>query len=312
MKVRFWGVRGSIPVPGRATNRYGGNTSCVEVRPKRWRSDHHRRRHRHSPPRQVADGGGVRRRQGHRLDPDQPHPLGSRPGPAVLLAAVPRGQPAPHLRPPARHCTSRPCSRRRTAPPYFPVPLSAMHADMQLPRGPRGRELRDRAREGHLHPAQPSVDRDRVPDRGRSAPSVVYCADTAPFTDVLLGSEFVHQAPSLDKPLPPAVAAELAHDARRRGRAREGRGPPDLRHAVHARPSTSRGRTGATRTPTTRSRSRARPTSRRCASSTTRRCAPTTTTTRSSRPTARSSAHSMTSSTLVSAYEGLEIPLGDE
>src|SRR3954471_123649 len=34
MKVRFWGVRGSIPVPGRATNRYGGNTSCVEVRPK--------------------------------------------------------------------------------------------------------------------------------------------------------------------------------------------------------------------------------------------------------------------------------------
>src|ERR1700761_5442804 len=34
MKVRFWGVRGSIPVPGRATNRYGGNTSCVEVRPR--------------------------------------------------------------------------------------------------------------------------------------------------------------------------------------------------------------------------------------------------------------------------------------
>ena len=35
MKVRFWGVRGSIPVPGRTTNRYGGNTSCVEVRPDR-------------------------------------------------------------------------------------------------------------------------------------------------------------------------------------------------------------------------------------------------------------------------------------
>src|SRR4029078_13418613 len=34
MKVRFWGVRGSIPVPGRTTTRYGGNTSCVEVRPK--------------------------------------------------------------------------------------------------------------------------------------------------------------------------------------------------------------------------------------------------------------------------------------
>ena len=30
--VRFWGVRGSIPCPGPATVRYGGNTSCLEVR----------------------------------------------------------------------------------------------------------------------------------------------------------------------------------------------------------------------------------------------------------------------------------------
>jgi phosphoribosyl 1,2-cyclic phosphodiesterase len=30
--VRFWGTRGSIPTPGRTTNKYGGNTSCVEVR----------------------------------------------------------------------------------------------------------------------------------------------------------------------------------------------------------------------------------------------------------------------------------------
>jgi phosphoribosyl 1,2-cyclic phosphodiesterase/ActR/RegA family two-component response regulator len=31
-RIRLWGVRGSIPVPGRGTVRYGGNTSCVEVR----------------------------------------------------------------------------------------------------------------------------------------------------------------------------------------------------------------------------------------------------------------------------------------
>ena len=31
MQVRFWGVRGSIPVPGPHTARYGGNSSCVEV-----------------------------------------------------------------------------------------------------------------------------------------------------------------------------------------------------------------------------------------------------------------------------------------
>jgi phosphoribosyl 1,2-cyclic phosphodiesterase len=30
--VRFWGTRGSIPTPGHKTRKYGGNTSCVEVR----------------------------------------------------------------------------------------------------------------------------------------------------------------------------------------------------------------------------------------------------------------------------------------
>lgn len=32
MLVKFWGTRGSIPTPGRLTEKYGGNTSCVEVR----------------------------------------------------------------------------------------------------------------------------------------------------------------------------------------------------------------------------------------------------------------------------------------
>jgi phosphoribosyl 1,2-cyclic phosphodiesterase len=32
MKVRFWGVRGSIASPGPATVRYGGNTTCIEIR----------------------------------------------------------------------------------------------------------------------------------------------------------------------------------------------------------------------------------------------------------------------------------------
>lgn len=29
--IRFWGVRGSYPVPGQRTVRYGGNTSCIEL-----------------------------------------------------------------------------------------------------------------------------------------------------------------------------------------------------------------------------------------------------------------------------------------
>ncbi len=32
MKVRFWGVRGSIASPGPGTVRYGGNTTCIEIR----------------------------------------------------------------------------------------------------------------------------------------------------------------------------------------------------------------------------------------------------------------------------------------
>ncbi|MBN2378656.1 MBL fold metallo-hydrolase [candidate division WOR-3 bacterium] len=31
MRVKFWGTRGSVPVPGPTTIRYGGNTTCVEV-----------------------------------------------------------------------------------------------------------------------------------------------------------------------------------------------------------------------------------------------------------------------------------------
>ena len=32
MKIKFWGVRGSIPSPGPKTVRYGGNTTCIEIR----------------------------------------------------------------------------------------------------------------------------------------------------------------------------------------------------------------------------------------------------------------------------------------
>ncbi len=32
MRLKFWGVRGSIPCPGPKTMRYGGNTPCLELR----------------------------------------------------------------------------------------------------------------------------------------------------------------------------------------------------------------------------------------------------------------------------------------
>lgn len=32
LTVTFWGTRGSIPTPGRSTEKYGGNTTCLELR----------------------------------------------------------------------------------------------------------------------------------------------------------------------------------------------------------------------------------------------------------------------------------------
>jgi len=32
IKLRFWGVRGSVPCPGPNTVKYGGNTTCLELR----------------------------------------------------------------------------------------------------------------------------------------------------------------------------------------------------------------------------------------------------------------------------------------
>ncbi|MDP6958895.1 MAG: MBL fold metallo-hydrolase [Planctomycetota bacterium] len=31
LAAKFWGVRGSIPCPGKSTSKYGGNTSCIQV-----------------------------------------------------------------------------------------------------------------------------------------------------------------------------------------------------------------------------------------------------------------------------------------
>lgn len=53
-EVQFWGVRGSIATPGHAWARYGGNTSCVEVRV--------------GPHRLVLDGGTGLRALGAHLD----------------------------------------------------------------------------------------------------------------------------------------------------------------------------------------------------------------------------------------------------
>lgn len=58
MQIKFWGVRGSYPVPGPNTVRYGGHTSCIETR-----SD--------SGDRLIVDAGTGLRELGHQLAKEQ-------------------------------------------------------------------------------------------------------------------------------------------------------------------------------------------------------------------------------------------------
>jgi phosphoribosyl 1,2-cyclic phosphodiesterase len=208
MRVRFWGVRGSIPVPGRTTSRYGGNTSCVEVRP------------RGGSPIIIDAGTGLRRlgkalmeeafRDGHgtaailishtHWDHVQGLPFFSplyRAGNQIEIFAR------------ARDTHLEAVFSQQHGAPYFPVPLSAMQADMSFHALTEGAQFdlgRAKVTSTRLnHPWIALAYRVEV-DRA----AVVYCSDTAPFTDLLLGTEFVVQAPSLDRPLPPEVADELA------------------------------------------------------------------------------------------------------
>ena len=56
--VRFWGVRGSVPCPGPEFVRYGGNTSCLEVRC--------------GPHLLILDGGTGLRALGNALKAEEP------------------------------------------------------------------------------------------------------------------------------------------------------------------------------------------------------------------------------------------------
>lgn len=208
MKVRFWGVRGSIPVPGRTTNRYGGNTSCVEVRPKGGHPI-------------IIDAGTGLRRLGKSLMEDS---FGDGKGKASILIShthwdhvqgLPFFSPLYHkgnevsiyARQRDMHLEAVFSAQNRA--PYFPVPLSAMQAEMKFHEVIEGQKF-------NIGNAKVSVTRLNHPWIAIAyrvevdGAAVVYCSDTAPFADYLLGTDFVKQAPSLDQPLAPETAAELA------------------------------------------------------------------------------------------------------
>jgi phosphoribosyl 1,2-cyclic phosphodiesterase len=205
MKVRFWGVRGSIPVPGKTTNRYGGNTSCVAVTPK------------NAPPIIIDAGTGIRKLGQELME----GAFGDGKGKASILISHTHWdhvQGLPFFSPLYRegnevHIFARQrdthleavFSQQHSAP-YFPVPLSAMHAEMQFHELVEGATFDiGKARVSCARLNHPWIAIAYRIDVDGAA--VVYCSDTAPFSDMMLGRDFI-QAPHLGT-LPPPVRQEL-------------------------------------------------------------------------------------------------------
>lgn len=208
MLVRFWGVRGSFPVPGTHTNRYGGNTSCVEIAAPGM-----------API--VIDAGTGIRRLGKRMARGD---FGAGRGVAHLLVSHTHWdhiQGLPYFSPlytegnrleiyarqrDGTHLRAVFASQNQG--PYFPVPLESLKARIEF------NELSDGQRF--------SIDRAVVRCTPLNHPwiamayrvdldgaSVVYASDTAPFKDILLEHEFIAQPPEPGAPLDPREEAIL-------------------------------------------------------------------------------------------------------
>jgi phosphoribosyl 1,2-cyclic phosphodiesterase len=212
MRVRFWGVRGSLPVPGMKTERYGGNTSCVEVRSG-------------AGTRVVVDAGTGIRKLGKELMQAQAE--GGEAGRSRVHLLIshthwdhiqglpffsPLYQQGNHLSVYARKRDDlhlRAVFASQTDDPYFPIPFSEAKAEIAF------RELMDSA-EFEISDVEVSCTRLNHPyiatayRLSADGASVVYVSDTAPFSDILFDDQFIARAPSAGAELPKADRDKLA------------------------------------------------------------------------------------------------------
>jgi phosphoribosyl 1,2-cyclic phosphodiesterase len=208
MRVRFWGVRGSYPVPGPSTNRYGGNTSCVQVVPQNGSL-------------LIIDAGTGIRRLGKEL---MTGAFGKGQGTCHLLIShthwdhiqglpffaplyVSGNQINIYARQREVHLKTIFCSQ--TEDPYFPVSLEEVAAQVtytDLADGARFASGGVQVRCARLN--HPFIAIGYRIDADGS--SVAYVADTAPFSDVLLEHEYIAARPDLSTPPQQSDAAKLA------------------------------------------------------------------------------------------------------
>ncbi len=311
MRVRFWGVRGSLPVPGIKTERYGGNTSCVEVRSA-------------AGTRVVVDAGTGIRKLGKELS--QADGEGSSNQVHLLISHThwDHIQGLPFFSPLYQRGNSlhvyarkrddlhlRAVFASQTDDPYFPIPFDEAKADIAF------RELIDSAEfeiadvKRRLRAAQPSVHRDRLSPVRRRRGGGLRLGHRAVLRHPVRGP--VHRAAAVGRA--PSCPRPIATSSRRCARASRAcaRAPTWSSTTPCSRPRTTAAcRTTGTRARRTRSRSAAKRARASSRCFTTRPSAPTTRSTRILADAQSLVTREKIPLEVVAAYEGLEITLGRE
>lgn len=207
MRVKFWGVRGSYPAPGLKTNRYGGNTCCVQVCPQDGTT-------------LILDAGtGIRRLS---KDLGQSN-FGQGKGICNLLISHTHWdhiQGLPFFAPlyvkgneiviyaRQREVNLRTIFCSQTQEPYFPVSLDDVAANVSYRELVEGSQFEVGCAKvscARLNHPYISIGY-RIEDESGS---LAYISDTAPFDHIVLGYDYIASRPDLEKSPKPSDNAIL-------------------------------------------------------------------------------------------------------